>query len=152
MPSSSCTTNLLPKLTIKQKVGSVALHPVCSVTKMGIGGKLEAMARACSDEVIVPLDAGCCGFAGDRGFLVPELTRVGHAAGGHARSRAKPSGGVLLQQPYLRDRHDPRDRADLPFVFVFAGEGDAIRTAGAVSEDQRGECGLPDRVDMTRQT
>jgi len=24
--------------------------------------------------VIVPLDAGCCGFAGDRGFLFPELT------------------------------------------------------------------------------
>ena len=23
----------------------------------------------------VPLSAGCCGFAGDRGFLVPELTQ-----------------------------------------------------------------------------
>ena len=27
-----------------------------------------------SERVIVPLDAGCCAFAGDRGFLVPELT------------------------------------------------------------------------------
>ncbi len=25
-------------------------------------------------EVEVPVDAGCCGFAGDRGMLVPELT------------------------------------------------------------------------------
>jgi D-lactate dehydrogenase len=25
--------------------------------------------------VAVPLSAGCCGFAGDRGFLVPELTQ-----------------------------------------------------------------------------
>jgi D-lactate dehydrogenase len=66
---------LLPKLAIKSKSGSVALHPVCSVTKMGIGGKLEGIARACSEQVAVPLDAGCCAFAGDRGFLFPELTQ-----------------------------------------------------------------------------
>jgi len=66
---------LLPHLSVKTKSGSVALHPVCSVTKMGIAGKLEGIARACSQEVLVPLDAGCCAFAGDRGFLVPELTR-----------------------------------------------------------------------------
>jgi len=67
---------LLPRLTIKTKSYSVALHPVCSVTKMGIGGKLEAIARACSEEVTVPADAGCCAFAGDRGFLFPELTQA----------------------------------------------------------------------------
>ncbi len=66
---------LLPKLMINRKSRKVGLHPVCSVTKMGIGGKLEAIARSCSEEVTVPLDAGCCGFAGDRGFLHPELTR-----------------------------------------------------------------------------
>ena len=66
---------LLPKLPVKSKSRSVALHPVCSVTKMGIGAKLEAIARACSDEVTVPISAGCCGFAGDRGFLLPELTK-----------------------------------------------------------------------------
>ena len=66
---------LLPKLAIKSKSRSVALHPVCSVTKMGIGAKLEGIARACSEQVTIPLDAGCCGFAGDRGFLFPELTQ-----------------------------------------------------------------------------
>ena len=66
---------LLPKLPIRSKSRSVALHPVCSVTKMGIGAKLEAIARACSDDVTVPLSAGCCAFAGDRGFLFPELTQ-----------------------------------------------------------------------------
>jgi D-lactate dehydrogenase len=65
---------LLPKLTITAKADSVALHPVCSVTKLGLTPKLEAIAKACSEHVIVPLDAGCCAFAGDRGFLVPELT------------------------------------------------------------------------------
>src|SRR5271167_1731128 len=66
---------LLPKLAIKTKSRSVALHPVCSVTKMGIGAKLETIARACSEQVTVPADAGCCAFAGDRGFLFPELTQ-----------------------------------------------------------------------------
>ncbi len=66
---------LLPKLPIKKKSRSVALHPVCSVTKMGITAKLEGIARACSDQVTIPLDAGCCAFAGDRGFLLPELTK-----------------------------------------------------------------------------
>jgi len=66
---------LLPKLHIKTKSRSVALHPVCSVTKMGITAKLEGIARACSEQVMIPADAGCCAFAGDRGFLFPELTQ-----------------------------------------------------------------------------
>jgi len=65
---------ILPKLHIKSKSRAVALHPVCSVTKMGIGAKLEAIASACSGQVTIPLDAGCCAFAGDRGFLFPQLT------------------------------------------------------------------------------
>jgi D-lactate dehydrogenase len=65
---------LLPKLIIQRKSGSVALHPVCSVIKMNLTPKLEAIARACSNGVVVPASAGCCGFAGDRGFLFPELT------------------------------------------------------------------------------
>jgi D-lactate dehydrogenase len=66
---------LLPKLTIRAKGDSVALHPVCSVTKMGITAKLEGIAKACSNQVLIPESAGCCAFAGDRGFLVPELTQ-----------------------------------------------------------------------------
>ena len=65
---------LLPRLEVKRKLGSVALHPVCSLTKMSLAPSLEAIAQACADEVVIPRDAGCCGFAGDRGFLFPELT------------------------------------------------------------------------------
>jgi D-lactate dehydrogenase len=53
---------------------SVVLHPVCSVHKMELADDLEAIARACARHVTVPLGAGCCGFAGDRGFTFPELT------------------------------------------------------------------------------
>jgi D-lactate dehydrogenase len=55
-------------------MGTVALHPVCSLIKMDLTPKLEAIAAACAAEVLIPRDAGCCGFAGDRGFLYPELT------------------------------------------------------------------------------
>jgi D-lactate dehydrogenase len=65
---------LLPRLTVRKRAVSVAIHPVCSVTKMGLAGKLETVAKACSERVVHPPSAGCCGFAGDRGFLVPELT------------------------------------------------------------------------------
>ena len=41
---------------------------------MGIAPKLVAIAQACSEQVTVPMEAGCCAFAGDRGFLHPELT------------------------------------------------------------------------------
>ena len=36
---------------------------------------MSALAEAISDQVIVPLDWSCCGFAGDRGLLHPELTK-----------------------------------------------------------------------------
>ena len=65
---------LLPRLKVSHKVGSVVLHPVCSVTKLNLVPKLEGVAKACADNVVVPRDAGCCGFAGDRGFMLPELT------------------------------------------------------------------------------
>ena len=65
---------LLPRLQVRRKVNSVVLHPVCSVTKMNLLPKLEGVTKACADTVVVPRDAGCCGFAGDRGFTHPELT------------------------------------------------------------------------------
>ncbi|HEY3270764.1 MAG TPA: FAD-binding and (Fe-S)-binding domain-containing protein [Geothrix sp.] len=65
---------LLPRLQVTRKVGSVVLHPVCSVTKMNLLPQLEGVAKACADKVVVPRDAGCCGFAGDRGFTHAELT------------------------------------------------------------------------------
>lgn len=70
---------LLPQLQILRKATSVALHPVCSLVKLGLAGKLQAIGRACSERAEIPRDAGCCGFAGDRGFLVPELTESASA-------------------------------------------------------------------------
>ncbi len=67
---------MLPRLPLRRRVPRVAVHPVCSVVKMGLVPKLTATMRACADDVAVPVEAGCCGFAGDRGYTHPELTEA----------------------------------------------------------------------------
>jgi len=64
---------LLPRLTLTPERGPVAVHPVCSVRKMGSLDKLVAIAGRCSDAVVTIDAVQCCGFAGDRGFVRPEL-------------------------------------------------------------------------------
>jgi D-lactate dehydrogenase len=70
---------LLPALSIPRKVGSVAVHPTCSARHMGLLHRLEEIMAAMADEVVVPAAATCCGFAGDRGMLHPELTAAATA-------------------------------------------------------------------------
>lgn len=65
---------LLPHLEIRRTIGSAVLHPTCSMRHLDDEAQLRAVAEACADEVVVPYDAGCCAFAGDRGMLHPELT------------------------------------------------------------------------------
>jgi D-lactate dehydrogenase len=57
-----------------RRKGTAILHPTCTLIKSGGFADLLAVARAHAETVEVPLFAECCGFAGDRGFLVPELT------------------------------------------------------------------------------
>ncbi|MFF5713046.1 FAD-binding and (Fe-S)-binding domain-containing protein [Streptomyces sp. NPDC012756] len=65
---------LLPRLDVHRRVASAVVHPTCSMRHLGDEEKLTALAGACAEEVVVPADAGCCAFAGDRGMLHPELT------------------------------------------------------------------------------
>ncbi len=66
---------IMPKVTISKKKKSIVLHPVCSIQKMaGVQQKFNHIARHFAEQVTQPLFAGCCGMAGDRGFLYPELT------------------------------------------------------------------------------
>jgi D-lactate dehydrogenase len=46
---------------------------------MGLAHRLQEVAAALADEVVVPAAATCCGFAGDRGMLHPELTAAATA-------------------------------------------------------------------------
>ncbi|MGW8376691.1 FAD-binding and (Fe-S)-binding domain-containing protein [Streptomyces sp. ODS28] len=70
---------LLPRLTVERRAGSAVVHPTCSMRHLGDTEELRRVAEACAEEVVVPLDAGCCGFAGDRGMLHPELAEAATA-------------------------------------------------------------------------
>jgi len=59
---------------VTEPLGAVTVHPTCSSRKLGLDRALAEVAGALAAEVRVPPSAGCCGFAGDRGFLHPELT------------------------------------------------------------------------------
>jgi D-lactate dehydrogenase len=65
---------VLPRLNIKPVDEEVMLHPNCSARKLGLDGQMLSIAKQCARSAIVPLNLGCCGFAGDRGLLFPELT------------------------------------------------------------------------------
>jgi D-lactate dehydrogenase len=65
---------LLPRLDVHPVDEEIILHPNCSSRKLGLDAKLIAIAKRCARSVTVPLNLGCCAFAGDRGLLYPELT------------------------------------------------------------------------------
>src|SRR5205807_2255427 len=65
---------LLPELEVRTPVATATVHPTCSTRHLGLAADLEALVRAAAGDVHVPIDATCCGMAGDRGLLHPELT------------------------------------------------------------------------------
>lgn len=65
--------DLLPKLTIRRKLGRIAVHPTCSITHLKLAAALKQIGAHLADEVEVPIGTTCCGTAGDRGLLHPEL-------------------------------------------------------------------------------
>jgi D-lactate dehydrogenase len=67
-------THIVPMLPDHAKLASLALHPSCSSTRMGLDSSLEQVAHEVAERVHVSANWGCCAFAGDRGMLHPELT------------------------------------------------------------------------------
>jgi D-lactate dehydrogenase len=64
---------LLDRLQIPRKLAAVAVHPTCSTRHLGLADKLSVISSRMAEEVVVPSATGCCGMAGDRGLLHPEL-------------------------------------------------------------------------------
>lgn len=88
--------HLLEHLAIERKVGSVAIHPTCSSKHLGLDAELELIAGALAERVVVPEAATCCGFAGDRGFLHPELTAAATAEEAAEVAAAAPAADAYL--------------------------------------------------------
>lgn len=64
---------LLNRLQLTPLNESVAVHVTCSAHRKGLHDSFIALAQACAREVVEPQGISCCGFAGDKGFRVPEL-------------------------------------------------------------------------------
>jgi D-lactate dehydrogenase len=88
---------VLARVAIEPRPGPVAIHPVCSVRKMGSTERLAAIASRCSACVVTVPDVLCCGFAGDKGFHTPELNE-------HALRHLKPSLPPECREGYSTSR------------------------------------------------
>jgi len=75
-PIQFTLTYLAPRLAFEKIAGPIAIHTVCSAKKMGLEADFRRLAEMCAEKVVTP-DVICCGFAGDRGFTVPELNAFG---------------------------------------------------------------------------
>jgi D-lactate dehydrogenase len=88
---------VLPRVSLVQQAEVVAIHPVCSVRKMGTVDKLTRIATRCSADVVCVDEVTCCGFAGDKGFNQPELNE-------HALRRLKPGLPSSCHEGYSTSR------------------------------------------------
>ncbi len=88
---------VLPRVAVTPVAGPVAVHPVCSVRKMGLADRLVAVAARCSTAVATVDQVLCCGFAGDRGFVRPELNE-------HALRHLKPALPAACRTGYSSSR------------------------------------------------
>ncbi len=68
---------LLDKLDFVPTNEAITVFPTCSTRKMGLDSMLVKIANMCSTNVLVPQELACCGFAGDKGFTIPDLNEHG---------------------------------------------------------------------------
>ena len=76
-PAEFIMTYLKDRLDFHPTDKPIAIHLTCSTRLMGVDKDMIALAKLCSNNVLIPEGVGCCGFAGDRGFTFPELNRYG---------------------------------------------------------------------------
>lgn len=76
-PAEFILDYLVPHLKLHRLDRTVAVHVTCSSRHMGLAQKIVNLASLCATKVVVPAEVGCCGFAGDKGFTVPELNAWG---------------------------------------------------------------------------
>lgn len=64
---------IMPRLRVTHPKGRVLLHPTCAARLMNLDSAMKEVAEQCASEVVVPINTQCCGAAGDRGFMYPEV-------------------------------------------------------------------------------
>ncbi len=118
---------LLPRVAVHPVPETVAVHLTCSSRKLGLESELSRLAARLADEVVVPPDVACCGFAGDKGFFVPELNAS-------ALTTLKPSLPAGCARGYSTSRTCEiglSRHADRPYRSIFYLLDQAMRLAQA---------------------
>ncbi|MFW5740259.1 MAG: FAD-binding and (Fe-S)-binding domain-containing protein [Myxococcota bacterium] len=64
---------ILERLRLEPVEGAVVMAVNCSARKLGLGEALLSIGQRCARRADVPMTLRCCGAAGDRGLLYPEL-------------------------------------------------------------------------------
>ena len=68
---------LIEKLDFLPSDEPVTVFATCSTRKLLLDPLVVRLAKRCSTRVLVPAGLACCGFAGDKGFTVPDLNKHG---------------------------------------------------------------------------
>lgn len=74
-PTEFAAQFLIDQLTIKPIDETVALHITCSSQRDGLSQKLIQLIERCTSKVFIPENIHCCGWAGDKGFTLPQLNK-----------------------------------------------------------------------------
>jgi D-lactate dehydrogenase len=64
---------VVPRVRLQKASNPVAIHVPCSLRNTSEEAELLTLAKVCAENLYVPETVPCCGFAGDRGFMHPEL-------------------------------------------------------------------------------
>lgn len=67
--------DVMPRLKVVTPKHKVLLHPTCAARLLNLQDTMAAIAEKCAHEVIIPVSCQCCGAAGDRGFIYPEVAQ-----------------------------------------------------------------------------
>ena len=71
--SISITYELVRRITDLAGFPKILVHPTCSTAHLGLSETLLEIAGVLTASADIPLGTTCCGTAGDRGLLHPEL-------------------------------------------------------------------------------
>ncbi len=121
---------------LKRKLASVAVHPPCASRHLEPTPTWPRSPATLADEVDVPVAATCCGFAGDRGLLHPELPLAATAEQA-AELAGRHFDAAPVLEPHLRDRAPAGDRPHLRVVRLRARGADAVAKDDADGERLR---------------
>lgn len=66
---------VLPRLKVVKPKKHILLHPTCASRLAGLQDAMVEIAEKCADSYELPYNCYCCGAAGDRGFIFPEVAK-----------------------------------------------------------------------------